>query len=274
MRPRPKLLLLLLVGLAVSAAPAGRAAAQTPAALQQQLNRLAGAQARTDSTLARLEARIAKLEMAAEQEDKDMSDEAEKDQGEKQVADLERRISALERAPAAKGGNPSSAGGSTVRAPFVVQDEDGSVIFRVTGGKSARLMIGEEKGGSVEMGTGSAGGGIVRVRDASGTDRAIILASDGTGQYRAMSNAHSAVVIAQDGDNGSMLSLYTGDVPTARLQSGVTGYGSIYLNNPAGNPLVFAGALSTAGGYVGSVFAGPKQRVGTMGPPSILKGAP
>jgi hypothetical protein len=251
-----------------------RAEAQTPAALQAQLNKLAATQRTMDSTLKRLEGRLAKLEMAAESDDKDLRDEAEKEQSEKQLSDLERRIGALERAPASKSANPGSAGGSTVRAPFVVQDADGSVIFRVTGGKAARLMIGEEKGGSVEMGTGSAGGGVVRVRDASGTDRAIILASDGTGQYRAIANGHSAVMIAQDIDKGAMVSLYTGDVPTARLQSGLEGFGAFYLLGPTGTPFVVAGTVDVDGGSAGVVRVGPKQRVGTMGPASTLMGKP
>jgi hypothetical protein len=266
--------LLMFVVLVLGAAAASRAEAQTPAALQAQLNKLAAAQRTMDSTIKRLEARIAKLETAAESDDTDAREEAEKAEAEKQAADLERRIAALERAPAAKGGNPSSAAGSTVRAPFVVQDEDGSVIFRVTGGKSARLMIGEEKGGSVEMGTGSAGGGIVRVRDASGTDRAQIIASEGHGQYRAMARTHSAVLIAEDGENGAMLSLFSGETPTARVQSGRQGFGAFILTDPSGTPLVFGGSMSSGGGHVGTIRTGPKARAGTMGPPSILQGAP
>jgi hypothetical protein len=272
MHPRPKLVLVLLAGLALSAAPAGPAAAQTPAALQLQLNKLATAQRTMDSTLKRLEARIAKLEMAAEQDDQDLSDEAEKAQSEKQASDLERRIAALERTPAAKS-NPSSAGGSTVRAPFVVQDADGSVVFRVTGGKTPRLLVGVEKGGGVELGTGSAGGGILRVRDATSADRVILIGSEGFGQLRALSQTHSAVLSSNDETNGATLGLFVGDVPTARIRSGLDGHGSLVITNPAGEERVGLGSVGAGSCFPGSVRTGPKRRVGSAGLPSVLQGA-
>lgn len=251
----------------------GRVEGQTPAALQAQLNKLAAAQLKMDSTVKKLEARIAKLETAAETDDKDMRDEAEKAEGEKQAADLERRIAALERAPASKSSNPASTAGSTVRAPFVVQDADGSVIFRVTGGKTPRMMIGVEKGGQVELGTGSAGGGTLRVRDGSNVDRVILIASEGFGQLRALSQSRSAVLSSNDEVHGASLALFVGDTPTARMRSGLEGYGAFQLTGPDGTEAVFAGSIKGGGGTVGIVRTGPKRRPGTMGPPSVIMGA-
>lgn len=266
---------LALLTLLAGAAMAGSAEAQTPAALQTQINKLAAAQLKMDSTLKRLEARLAKLETAAESDDKDARDEAEKAENEKQLSDLERRVGALERAPAPKGGNPASgsAGGSTVRAPFVVQDADGSVILRVTGGKTPRMMIGVEKGGQVELGTGSAGGGTLRVRDGSNADRVILIASEGFGQLRALSQSRSAVLSSNDEVHGASLALFVGDTPTARMRSGLEGYGAFQLTGPDGLEAVFAGSIKGGAGTVGIVRTGPKRRAGTMGPPSVIMGA-
>jgi hypothetical protein len=266
--------LVMLKAIALVLAHAAPMQAQSPAALQTQVNRLVAAQRKMDSTIARLELRIAKLEANADTDPKGVGESAEKQKADKELASMERRISALEHANPSGRGNTGASAARAVRAPFVVEDDDGSVILRVTGGKSPRLVIGEEKGGQVELGTGSAGGGVVRVRDATNTDRALIIASDGTGQFRAVARSHSATLTAADDENGSMLSLFSGDTPSARMRSGVQGYGALILTDPSANPLVFAGSMSSGGGYVGTVRAGPRARAGTMGPPSTLQGAP
>lgn len=239
--------------------------------MQTQIDRLSAALKKADSTISRLEARISKLERDGERKDTDLKDEAEKALEEKTKAEVERRLSALERAPSPGKGN-SGSGSQVVRAPFIVEDSDGSPILRVTGGKSPRLFIGEEKGGSVEIGTGSAGGGIVRVRDASSTDRVILLGSEGMGQVRALSANHSAVLTSGDAQVGATLGLFVADVPTARLQSGRTGYGAFTLTDPSGTERVWAGSLAS-GCKAGTLMTGPKKRPGTMGPTSIVQGA-
>jgi len=195
-----------------------------------------------------------------------------------EARELEKRLDGIEARLAAtsREGSPnkSNNASSVVRAPFVVQDNDGSVIFRVTGGKSPRLMIGQEKGGGVEMGTGSAGGGVVRVRDATTADRVILIASDGFGQLRALSQMHSAVLTSSDEAYGALLSLFKGDVATARMKSGLDGNGGFILSDASGEELVGAGGANTNKGIVGMVRTGPKRgHAGTMGPPSFIIGS-
>ena len=204
---------------------------------------------------------------------KEAQEKHEENELDKRLDGIEARLAAV----ATREGsapNKSDAPSSVVRAPFVIQDSDGSVIFRVTGGKSPRLMIGEDKGGSVEMGTGSAGGGIVRVRDASNSDRVILIASDGFGQLRALSQGHSAVLTANDEQYGALLSLFNGDTPTARLNSGkLHGIGAIRLMNMTGEEMVTAGAVQSDKGAVGIVRTGPRRRPGSLGPASLIQGA-
>lgn len=252
----------------------GLAAGQsTNTALQAQVNKLSASLNRMDSTVKKLEARVAKLEKASDEEDEaDVKDEAEEAEDERHTAELERRIAALERNGGPAKGNTSSTASSRVRAPFVVEDDDGRVILRVSGGKSPRLMIGEDQGGQVELGTGSAGGGIVRVRDASNTDRVILVGSEGWGQVRAMSRTHSAILNSNDETLGAVLSLFKGDTPTVRLNSGVSGWGGLKITDPQGEEAVSAGSIPGEHGTVGMVRVGPRRRVGALGPQSILQG--
>jgi hypothetical protein len=204
---------------------------------------------------------------------KEAQEKSEENELDRRLDGIEARLAAV---TAREGGAPNKSAGpaSVVRAPFVIQDSDGSVIFRVTGGKSPRLMIGEDTGGSVELGTGSAGGGIVRVRDASNTDRVILIASDGFGQLRALSQAHSAVLTASDEQYGALLSLFNGDTPTVRLNSGkLHGIGAMRLLNMTGEEMVTAGAVQSDKGAVGIVRTGPRRRPGSLGPASLIQGA-
>jgi hypothetical protein len=231
-------------------------------------------QKRTDSLAKALSDFITQHEREHDADDK--NEQIKEAQEKNEESELDKRLDGIEARLAAatrEGGAPNKPAGpaTSVRAPFVIEDSDGSVIFRVTGGKSPRLMIGEEKGGGVEMGTGSAGGGLVRVRDAGNTDRILLIASDGFGQLRALSRSHSAVLSASDEIHGALLSLFKGDTPSARIASGLNGYGRLGLTNPSGEELVGAGA--TSDGQVGLVRTGPRRRAGSLGPPSILQGA-
>jgi hypothetical protein len=183
---------------------------------------------------------------------------------------LEARLAAMEAkiAAASRGDSPSKPTGaaSVVRAPFVVQDQNGAVILRMTGGKSPRLIVGIEDAGHVELGTGNAGGGIVAVRDASKTLRAQMIASDGFGQFRASSAQHSAVLTASN--EGAMMSLFFGNTPSARMRAGTSGFGAMVLTDPAGTEMVGAGTI----GEVGIVSAGPRQRPSGLVSPSVIKG--
>jgi hypothetical protein len=247
------------VALVCALAPSAVAQQPNVASLQAQVNKLSASLKSADSAIKRLEAKLAKMEKDQSEDIEDLrKDEEDDDKG---VASLEKRVAALERSKGdakgeSSGSDPKS---SVVRAPFEVHDTDGRVIFRVTGGKSPRLMIGEEKGGQVEMGTGTAGGGTLRVRDATNTDRALIIATAEFGQFRALGKAHSVVMTAGDAE-GAMVSLFKGDTPSARLRSGNDGYGGMLLSDPSGTPMVVAGTIASSKGYVGTVRVGPGQR--------------
>lgn len=233
-------------------------------------------QKRTDSLAKALSDFITQHEKQHDADDK--NDQIKEAQEKNEERELDKRLDGIEARLAAAtrdGGTPNKSSGpaSVVRAPFVIEDNDGSVIFRVTGGKSPRLVIGEDKGGSVEMGTGSAGGGIVRVRDAGNSDRVILIASGGFGQLRAMSQNHSAVLTSSDPDHGALLSLFIGDKPTARIRSGSSLAAAMFLEDVSGTELMYAGGTQMSSGIVGVVRTGPKRRAGSLGPPSLLQGA-
>lgn len=238
--------------------------------LQQQVQRLIAAQRKADTLLAQLDARILALEAEAEKVDpEDALAKQEEDNKEKQMANLERRLAALERNPSGGKGRGDAPAGSRVRAPFVVEDDDGDVIFRVVGGKSPRLFIGNEKGGNIEFGTGAAGGGVVRVRDGDGDDRILLVASQGHGEIRAVSDKQTAVLTSGLSYTSAALRLIVGDTPTAVVGAGSTGNGHMTLSGPSGDIAVLAG-LNNEG--VGMVKVGPAQRTSGLGPQSVLLG--
>jgi hypothetical protein len=179
------------------------------------------------------------------------------------IARLEARIARLEDARTQ---------GQTVRAPFLVVDPDGSPILSVRGGDNRRLWFGDEdKGGSVELTLGSDRGGAVSVRDATQAVRAAMIAAKDFGQFRAVAGSHSAYLTAEAKEQGAILSLFAGDVPSARIRAGIEGHGAVILTDKSGAPMVRAGMLR--GGDVGVVWTGPRTRAGTAGPPSLLQGA-
>jgi hypothetical protein len=238
--------------------------------LQQQVQRLIAAQRKADTLLAQLDARILALEAEAEKVDpEDALAKQEEDNKEKQMANLERRLAALERAPSGGKGRGDAPAGNRLRAPFIVEDDDGDVIFRVVGGKSPRLFIGNEKGGNIEMGTGAAGGGVIRVRDGESEDRLLLVATSGYGELRALSDKYSATLSSGSSEGGATLNLLRGDVPTLQAASGLQGNGRITVASPAGDILVWIGQTTSG---LGTVRTGPAQRVGAMGPPSVLMG--
>jgi hypothetical protein len=180
------------------------------------------------------------------------------------IARLEARIATLERARAQ---------GQAVRAPFRVVDSDGSTILRVSGGEAPSLEIGSEKTGSVEIG-GTRFSGYVRISDladSTGGGSVHVVAQKGAAQLRVIGRSHSALLTAEAKEQGAALSLFAGDVPSARIRAGVEGHGAVILTDKSGAPMVRAGMLK--GGEVGVVWTGPRTRAGSMGPPSLLQGA-
>lgn len=182
-----------------------------------------------------------------------------------EISRLETRLAALER---------SATQGQTVRAPFAVVDYDGSAILSVRGGQDRRLWFGDEdRGGSVELTISSEQGGVVSVRDSRNAVRAAMLAAKKFGQFRATTGTHSAYLTAEEQGDGAVLTLFAGDVPSARLRAGTEGHGALILSDKSGTQLVRAGAMKGEGPPVGVVWTGPRVRAGTAGPPSYIQGA-
>jgi hypothetical protein len=232
-------------------------------------------QKRTDSLAKALADFITQHEREHDADDK--NEQIKEAQEKNEERELDKRLDGIEARLAAAtrdGGSPnqSTSAASTVRAPFVVQDANGAVILRMTGGKSPRLIVGNDGAGHVELGTGNAGGGIVAARDNSGKLRSQMIASDGFGQFRVSSSAHSAILTSSDED-GAMLSLFYGDTPRARMKAGQTGYGSWYLYDAAGKEMVSAGILVGGKGPYGQVWTGPRVRP-SFPQPSIVQGVP
>jgi hypothetical protein len=280
-RPRPALrhVLGLLTFVCAANMAVGQGTGNTQ--LDDMRRQIDGLRRRTDSLQKRSDS-LAKalnefiVEHTGEHAAADKSEQVKAVREQSEARALDKRLEAMEARLAensreATPNKPTSTA-STVRAPFVVQDANGAVILRVTGGRSPRLVVGNENAGHVELGTGNAGGGIVAARDNSGKLRAQMIASDGFGQVRMSSSAHSAILTSGDED-GAVLSLFYGDSPRARVKAGQSGYGSWYLYDAAGKEMVSAGILVGNKGPYGQVWTGPRTRP-SFPQPSVVQGVP
>jgi hypothetical protein len=108
------------------------------------------------------------------------------------------------------------------------------------------------------------------VRDATNAVRGAFIAGKDFGQLRVVAGVHSAYLTAEGKENGAALSLFAGEVPSARLRSGLDGNGSLVLQDKTGVPVVKAGVLKREGAPVGLVWTGPGVRPGIG--PSYIQG--
>jgi len=224
-----------------------------------------------------LEQRIEALEKRVEELEKDI-DKFELDADTESARDkkLEERLAAIERAQKAgraTGPGPSKASDDdeqplTVRAPFVVMDEAGRTLMRVdkspaSGG--ARMIIGNPVGSRLLLGLQKDDGAGFQMYDNAGVQRVAIGAVVGSTLLK-LEDKQFKLMLTTSGAEGNTVSLFKGDVISARMAGGPGGNGRMVLSSGTGVPMVEAG---TADG-LGVVRAGPRMG----GPPGGLTGQP
>lgn len=207
------------------------------------------------------------------------------------VLDLQNRVRTLEAkvfespTPPPPGRNPAptpppAAQPSTLRAPFVVQDAAGRVLFRVDAGGAAgaaRAVVGNPEAGRVEMGPGAGGSSSVQLFDASGALLSSLVANPSGSFLRVKDNEQSAM-LGHRAEDGLGLYLRKGTAEFITLTATKSGEGTVkvfgpgakavagLMADPDGGRMVLTGAAggnsvvsvsSTPAGGVVRVF-GPK----------------
>jgi hypothetical protein len=244
-------------GIGAQVAPAKSDPAREMTALRQQVQAL--------------EKRVAELEKGELQESKD--DQA----GDAREKRLEQRLAQLEKAQesAKSDGNARNKQGQadddtpmTVRAPFVVQDDNGKTIFRVDiapGSSRSRLMVGNPIGARAEIGPDELGGAAVAIYDSANSVRATLIGRSTESHLQLRGSKASAVHVKAD-DVGGDVHLFNGaGSGNARLTIGKGGAGSFTLGDAGGATVVSAG---TMGNGIGIIKAGP----GGFGPAGVAGG--
>jgi hypothetical protein len=224
-----------------------------------------------------LEQRIEALEKRVEELEKDI-DKFELDSDTESARDkkLEERLAAIERAQrAGRAAGPGADKASndddqplTVRAPFVVMDEAGKTLMRVEKSAAtagARMILGNPVGSRLVMGVQKGDGAGFQMYDNADEQRVAIGVFVGATTFK-LRDKQFNLMLSTSGAEGSTVSLFKGDVVSARLAGGPAGYGRMVLSSGAGVPMVEAG---TADG-LGVVRAGPRMG----GPPGGLTGQP
>ena len=224
-----------------------------------------------------LEQRIEALEKRVEELEKNIDEfEVGADTESARDKKLEERLAAIERAqkggqaPGSSPARPSDDDDQplTVRAPFVVMDESGKTLMRVDKSpvsNAARMIIGNPVGSRLLLGLQKDDGAGFQMFDNAGVQRVAIGAVVGSTLLKLEDKKYKAIVTAS-GSEGNTVSLFTGDVVSARMASGPGGNGRMILSAGSGVPMVEAGSADG----LGVVRTGPAMG----GAPSSLAGLP
>lgn len=247
----------LLVALAARGTPAHAQPAKP--GVEQQMAQLA-------TQLSALQHRVEELEKrtgAVVQQDATSADAA-------RVKTLEQRLASLERALESKNAESNKAGAQTVRAPFVVVDENGKTLFRVDvapGSNRARAAVGDPAGMHVHLGPNVEGGATVAIMN-NATDGNLYLIGSAKNSYIGIKNERRVISLSANTESAIMQILNgSGNaVITLRGQNN----GIFQLSNEAGETRVSAGVLPAG---TGAVRAGPGSAPTGPGiPPSQIVG--
>jgi hypothetical protein len=183
---------------------------------------------------------------------------------------LEERLASLERALESKNADWSKAGAQTVRAPFVVVDENGKTLFRVDlapGSNRARVAVGDPTGLHVHLGQNVEGGATVAIMN-NATDGNLYLIGSPRNSYIGIKNKERLIDLGTDTDRAIMRILNGSGNPIITLRG--ENNGIFELGNQAGTTLVSAGVTPEG---TGAVSAGPAAAPTGPGiPPSFIRG--
>jgi hypothetical protein len=147
-------------------------------------------------------------------------------------------------------------------------DEAGRTLMRVDKSpvsNGARLIIGNPVGSRVLLGLQKDDGAGFQIYDNAGTQRVAIGAVVGATLLKLEDKKYKAMLTTSAAE-GNTVSLFTGDVVSARLASGPGGNGRMILSAGSGIPMVEAGSADG----LGVVRTGPAMG----GAPSSLAGLP
>lgn len=259
------------LAVALFAAFAGPARAQVDPQAQVQITQLT-------VRLQLLEARVQKQEIETATLRADMGKEFAKDRLEMQglhndvfalnttLGGVLRELTALKaRDPAQPGKQPARddpakpADGQvlSVRAPFVVKDGAGRVIFKVevAAGNMPRAVVGNPAGGRVELGIGVGGASVVGLYDDSNKILSALVA-DPNGSYLRVKDKDQFASLGKMEGQGPGLFMRMADKPFGELSADSKGYGILKVFGSDGKAVggLFAGteggslALTAPGG--------------------------
>jgi hypothetical protein len=237
-----------------------------------------------------LKARLELLEQRVEDLEEEGSDVIEAGGAEDAEAiakKVEQRLATLEKNLAERKGDPEPNSKSndtdedepfTVRAPFVVRDDEGHTLFRVDvppdlGG--ARIVIGNPVGTRLTMIAADDDVTTFTMRD-SGNKLRIALQGSGSDADVTGISVHGQGTAAEFGETSDKrfgLFLYRGDIGSVTLTSRSTGSGYLALTNSSGAIVAEGGSKENG---IGIFRTGPSCCLppGAMGPHQYIVGKP
>jgi hypothetical protein len=146
----------------------------------------------------------------------------------------------------------------SLRAPFVVKDGSGRVIFKVdvAAGNMPRAVVGNPAGGRVELGIGAGGASVVGLYDDSNKVLSALVADPKGSYLRVRDNEQFASLGKMEGENRPGLFMRKADKSFAEFSADSKGYGVLKVFGADGNAVggLFAGteggglALTAPGG--------------------------
>jgi hypothetical protein len=143
---------------------------------------------------------------------------------------------------------PTDNQSSNVRAPFIVKDNSGRILFKVDvgpGGNGARATIGNAAGNRIEIGSGSGGSAAVTLFDDSNTALAALV-GDPKGSFLRVKDNEQSALLGRLESEGRGLSLRKGANEFVTLSPDKTGAGTVKVFAATGNAV--AGLFADANG--------------------------
>ena len=162
----------------------------------------------------------------------------------------------------------------SLRAPFIVKDAAGRVIFKVdvAGGSQPRAIVGNPAGGRVEIGIGAGGASVVGLYDDSGKILSTLVGDPNGSYLRLRDNDQSAALGKVEG-TGTGLYLRKAEKSFAELVVGKTGHGVLKVFNADGKAVSGMFASAEGGGVSLTGPTGRQERARPVGHRQRRQGA-